>query len=108
TDDDGSYRVDKRIDGRGVTFDDTFTYDEKHIRQGEQVCAFGLFSSERRGLIPHPNWARQTRVVRGDTSKVAEQLRRKMIKYFAAMLIFAAIVAGIVWLYQYKAATLPM
>lgn len=106
TDDDGEFRIDKR-DARQPDLDETFTFDEKHIKQGEHVCAFGLYSAERRGLIPHPNWAKQTRVVRGDATKVADQLRRKMIRYVAGMVIFSALVYGIVWLYQYKAATLP-
>ena len=77
TDDDGQYRVDRQHYTRDVDLADGFLFEEKHIRQDDQVCAFGLYSQQRAGLIPHPNWARQTRLVRGDASKVADQLRRR-------------------------------
>jgi hypothetical protein len=107
TDDDGQYRRDRRHSDDEVDLADDFRFEEKRIGQGEQVCAFGLYSRERGGLIPHPNWARQTRLMRGDAAAVAGQLRARMIKYCIGMFIFAGIAYGIVRLYQYKAATLP-
>lgn len=106
TDDDGQYRHDRQHYTREVDLADRFRFQEKHIQQGEQVCAFGLYSIQRGGLIPHPNWARQTRVLRGDPSKVADQLRGKMIKSVVTAVVFSALVYAIVWLYQYQAATL--
>lgn len=101
TDDDGQFRSDKRL-GDKVGLNEHFQYDEKHILQGAQVCAFGLYSAERRGLIPHPNWAKQTRLVRGDVSTVADRLRRRMVNYLIGALVCSALVGGIVWFYQYK------
>jgi hypothetical protein len=47
-------------------------------------------------------------VVRGDTSKVATQLRSRMIKYFIGAVVFSGLVYAIVRLYHDKAATLPL
>lgn len=108
TDDDGNFRQDKQHFAREVDLGDRFRFEEKHVKQGEQVCAFGLYSRQRGGLIPHPNWARQTRLVRGDAPKVAEQLRSRMIKYFIGVVIFSGLTYSIVALYRYQAATLPL
>lgn len=107
TDDDGQFRRDRRHSTDEVDLADDFRFEEKRIGQGEHVCAFGLYSRQRGGLIPHPNWAKQTRLMRGDTSTVAAQLRSRMIKYVIGVVVFGAIAYGIVWLYHYKAATLP-
>jgi hypothetical protein len=108
TDDDGQYRKDRQHFTRDIDLADGFQFEEKHIRQGEKVCAFGLYSRERGGLVPHPNWAKQTRIVRGDSSTVAERLRRRMINYFIAAMVCGGLVYAIVRLYQYKVATLPV
>ena len=108
TDDDGRYRNDRQYFTREIDLADNFHFEEKHIKQGEQVCAFGLYSRERGGLIPHPNWAKQARLMRGDVSDVAGQLRRRMINYFIVSVVCAGLVYGIVRLYHYKVATLPL
>ncbi|HVE69823.1 MAG TPA: hypothetical protein VNI54_00535 [Thermoanaerobaculia bacterium] len=107
TDDDGSYRRDRRHSADDVDLRDDFRFEEKRIANGEQVCAFGLFSRQRGGLIPHPNWANQTRLMRGNAIKVADKLRARMIKYAVGIVVVSAIAYGIVRLYEYKAATLP-
>lgn len=107
TDDDGQYRHDRQHFTREVDLRDRYRYQEKLIGQGEQVCAFGLYSSQRGGLIPHPNWAKQTRVLRGNPSRVADQLRGKMIKSAISAVVFSALAYGIVWLYHYQVANLP-
>jgi hypothetical protein len=108
TDDDGRFRMDRQHYARAVDLADGFSFEEKHIKQGEQVCAFGLYSRQRGGLVPHPNWAKQTRLMRGDPSKVAEQLRRRMINYFIGVIVCSGLVYAIVRLYHYQAATLPL
>ncbi|HEY0140842.1 MAG TPA: hypothetical protein VGF48_08095 [Thermoanaerobaculia bacterium] len=108
TDDDGQFRLDRRYCTREADLADGFQLEERHIKQGEQVCAFGLYSRERGGLIPHPNWAKQMRLVRGDSSRVAEQLRGRMIRYFIGVVVCSALVYAIVRLYHYQAATLPL
>lgn len=106
TDDDGQYRRDRRYSTSEIALEDDFRFEEKRIGQGELVCAFGLYSRQRGGLIPHPNWSKQTRLMRGDTSAVAAQLRSRMVKYAIGIVVSGAIAYGIVWLYHYKAATL--
>lgn len=107
TDDDGQYRRDRQYSTHEVDLADDFRFEEKRIGNDEQVCAFGLYSRQRGGLVPHPNWAKQTRLMRGDAMTVANQLRSRMIKYAIGIVVFSAIAWGIVRLYQYKAATLP-
>ena len=106
TDDDGMFRVDKR----GMTDADVdiadCTLSERHIKQGETICAFGLYSAARGGLIPHPNWAKQARLMRGDATVVAGQLRTRMIKYVFGILIFGGAAFGVVKLYEHYARTL--
>jgi hypothetical protein len=107
TDDDGQYRQDTQHYAREVDLADDFRFEEKHVKQGEQVCAFGLYSRQRGGIVPHPNWAKHTRLMRGDSSRVAGQLRARMIKYFIGVVVFSGLVYGIVRLYQYQAVVAP-
>jgi hypothetical protein len=101
TDDDGMFRVDKKGSADlDVDLADC-TLSERHIKQGETVCAFGLYSAARGGLIPHPNWAKQARLMRGDVTAVAAQLRTRMIKYAFGILIFGGLAFGIVKLYEH-------
>jgi hypothetical protein len=99
TDDDGNFRVDKRwYPDRDVDLDG-FQFEEKHIKQNETVCAFGLYAKERGGIIPHPNWAKQTRIMRGDAHDVAKQLRTRITKYVIGIVVFGAAAYGIVRIY---------
>ena len=101
TDDDGMFRVDKGgMADVEVDLADC-TLSERHIKQGETVCAFGLYSAARGGLIPHPNWAKQARLMRGDVTAVAAQLRTRMIKYVFGIVIFGGAAFGIVKLYEH-------
>jgi hypothetical protein len=104
TDDDGTFRLDKHLADSKPDIAGCIL-EERHIKQGEMVCAFGLYSAARGGLIPHPNWSRQARLMRGDATQVAAELRKRMIKYCIGALIFAAIAFGIVKLYQAHART---
>jgi hypothetical protein len=106
TDDDGMFRVDKRgMPDVDVDIADC-TLSERYIKQGETVCAFGLYSAARGGLIPHPNWAKQARLMRGDATAVAGQLRTRMVKYVFGILIFGGAAFGIVKFYEHYARTL--
>jgi hypothetical protein len=94
------FRVDsKYYEERGVDIGDCQLV-EHHIKQGETVCAFGLFSQERHGLIPHPNWAKQTKIMRGDATTVASQLRKRMIWYIVGFFCFSGAVYGIIKIYE--------
>lgn len=103
TDDDGNFRVDSRSKNAFDVPIDSCDFEERHIKQNEEICAFGMYSQQRNGLIPHPNWAKQTRIMRGSAESVAAQLRTRMIKYAFGVVIFAAIVWGVVKLCQMNA-----
>lgn len=98
-DDDGMYRFDKQGSDREIEVEECML-EERHIKQGEVVCAFGLYSSQRGGLVPHPNWSKTARIMRGDANAVADQLRSRIIKYSIGIVIFAAAAFVIVKLYQ--------
>lgn len=102
TDDDGNFRMDKSFDASRVNWEEC-TFEEQLVKQGEVVCAFGLYSRDRGGLIPHPNWANQCRIMRGDAESVAAKLRSRMTKYAIGVVICAALVYGLVKWYQYAA-----
>ena len=99
SDDDGAYRVDKKPVDREIDIADC-VLEEKHIKQGEMVCAFGLYSSRRGGLVPHPNWSKPARIMRGDANAVVDQLRTRMMKYAFGFVFFSAAAFGIVKLYR--------
>jgi hypothetical protein len=103
TDDDGNFRVDKRS-SRALDVElDSCDLEEIAIKQNEQICAFGVYSASRGGLIPHPNWARQTRIMRGDGEAVAAKLRGRIIKYAIGVVVFVGIAYGVVKICQYNA-----
>lgn len=104
TDDDGRFRTDQHKSDSKPDVAHCIL-EERHIKQGETVCAFGLYSAPRSALIPHPNWSRQARLMRGDATKVAADLRTRMIKYALGVIIFAALTFGVVKLYQRHART---
>ncbi|HVG22948.1 MAG TPA: hypothetical protein VND45_02240 [Thermoanaerobaculia bacterium] len=106
-DDDGQYRRDRRHSASDVALTEEFRYEEKRIGQGEQVCAFGLYSRQRGGFVPHPNWAHQMRLMRGDAAAVAAKLRTRMIRYFAGVLLCSGAAYGIVRLYEWRAVVSP-
>ncbi|HEX7831449.1 MAG TPA: hypothetical protein VF787_17470, partial [Thermoanaerobaculia bacterium] len=103
TDDDGNFRVDKRSD-RAFDVDlENCDLEEFHIKQNEQVCVFGLYSAARGGLIPHPNWGKQTRIMRGDGEAVAAKLRNRIVKYAIGVAVFSGIAYGVVLICRHNA-----
>ncbi|HYH06057.1 MAG TPA: hypothetical protein VEK11_03255 [Thermoanaerobaculia bacterium] len=104
TDDDGNFRVDKCLDATYVNFANC-TFEEHLVKQGETICAFGLYSRQRGGLIPHPNWSNQARVMLGNAETVAAKLSARMRKYAIGIVVCGALAYGIVWLYQHAAST---
>lgn len=100
TDDDGNFRMDRRGSERDIDDLATLTFEERPIRQGETVCAFGLYSQERNGVIPNPNWAKQTRIMTGTPETIADRLRSRMIKYAIGIVCFSAAAYGVVRLYM--------
>jgi hypothetical protein len=104
TDDDGHFRSDKGGE-TDVDLNDC-QFEEKSIKQGEMVCAFGLYSQQRGALVPHPNWSKPPRLMRGDATEGARLLRRRMINYTIGVVVVSAMVYGIYLLYTYYARAL--
>lgn len=100
TDDDGNFRLDK-ANGTDADFDiNGCQLEERHIKQNETVCVFGLYSQPRGGIIPHPNWAKQTRVMIGDATAVARQIRTRILKYLIGTICFSGAAFAIVKIYE--------
>jgi len=104
-DDDGAFRVDKQKSHKQDVELESCSLQEKYVKQGETVCAFGLYSSARGGIVPHPNWAKQTRLMIGDATVVSAQLRTRIIRYCIGIVCFAALAVGIAKFYERHAAT---
>ena len=80
-DDDGVFRIDKRFFGAEVDMADGFRFEERVVKQGEQVCAFGVYSQERRGIVLDEKWGSRPRLTRGTAEETANALRSRMIRY---------------------------
>lgn len=91
TDDDGVFRRDiQKTEGASL---DECRFTEQVIGQGEQVCVLGLYSQSRGGIVPDPNWANQTKVIRGGGETAIAHLARRARNYTIWAFVFSAIVA---------------
>jgi hypothetical protein len=94
TDDDGEVRKDWRMtDDRDLS--------DKHLHEqlvapGEQVCAIGRWSAEKRGLIGPAGSV--IRLIQGDAPKVLGSLRTKIVGNTITCLVLAALVNGAVYM----------
>lgn len=91
TDDDGVFRIDKKHSASEVELDARVEFEERHIRPGDVVCAFGVYSSERRGLVPDAQWGRPSRLMRAAATDAARALRGRVIRYLILSLSLAAL-----------------
>ena len=98
TDDSGVFRVDRESHG-GTDEIEECDFEEKHVRQGETVCVFGLYSRQRGGIVPHRNWAKLANVTIGNGNDVAEKLRKRMWNWSIAALGLALVAIGAAALY---------
>ncbi len=95
SDDDGVFRRDRKsTDKVGL---DSCQFEEQIIAQGERVCVLGLYSEARGGIVPDPNWARLTQVIRGDGEAGIAELGATARKYIVAAFLFGALAAFICW-----------
>ncbi len=95
TDDDGVFRRDRK--GSDKVGLDSCRFEEQIIAQGERVCVLGLYSEARGGIIPDPNWARLTQVIRGDGEAGIGQLGVTAGKYIIGAFIFGVFAAFVCW-----------
>jgi hypothetical protein len=94
TDDDGVYRIDRRYSAPDVELDEGFRFEERHLKPRDVVCAFGVYSSARNGLVPDERWGRPARIMSGAAGDVARQLRGRVIRYVLLAIVLAALAAG--------------
>ena len=90
TDDDGVFRRDIQKSGGGSL--EGCRFFEHVIGQGEQVCVLGLYSQSRCGIVPDPNWAHQTKVIRGGGETAIAHLGRRARNYTIWAFVFSGIV----------------
>ncbi len=105
TDDDGAYRSEKRNVPAGETSlpIEECKFREDLIPRRENVYVFGLYSQARGAIVPHPDWAKTTRIMRGDGDSIMRQLGRRVRRSLigaalaggAAVAVVAMFVSGI-------------
>jgi hypothetical protein len=105
TDDDGAFQIDQNHSTQPITLDQC-RFQESVIKSGQQVYVHGLYSEQRGGLVPHPNWAKDTRILTGDIDEVTRKLGRKIRNYTLGGVIFCGIGAGIVAYFLHTAGKL--
>lgn len=98
TDDDGAHRSDvcytplDRIDLSRCML------AQQHVRPGARVCAIGMYSKGRGGLVPSPAWAGNPRLIEGDADALLQTLgtsaRRRLLLGLAAAAGAAALVGA--------------
>ena len=98
TDDDGAFQCDQNYTTEPIPLDEC-RFQEDVVRSGEKVYLYGLYSEQRGGIVPHPNWANDTRILTGDIDEVSRKLGRKIRNYTLGGVIFCGIGAGIVALF---------
>ncbi len=95
TDDDGSYRSEKRHPTNGEVPLEECKYHEDLIRPGDRVYAVGLYSEARGGIVPHPNWANVTRIMKGDPDSILRQLKARIVRYAVGGIVCLGAAGGI-------------
>jgi hypothetical protein len=95
TGDGGAFRGDSK--GNDVINPSRCWFSEQVVAQGEQVCVLGHFSQARGGIVPGPNWARETQLMRGDGEAGIRRLGSRARNYALIALAFAAAAAGVCW-----------
>jgi hypothetical protein len=54
------------------------------------VCVFGLYSETRGGIVPHANWSKQARLLKGSGEAGLGTLSKRVILCTFGIAIFAA------------------
>lgn len=90
-DDDGVFRVDRKYSATEVDLADGFRFEERHVRQGETVCAFGYYSRERGGLLRDPRWGTPVRISSGTADQAAAALASRIRRYSIGVLVLGSL-----------------
>ena len=99
TDDDGRYRCEKRWPMPDDVPIESCRFHERLVRPGDKVYVVGHFSESKGGIVPHENWARDTRLMKGDPDAVLGQLGRRIVWYAILGVLSGAAAAGILLAY---------
>ena len=92
-DDDGNIRSD--IGDAPSSFDiHQMTLSEKVLKPGDRVCAIGLYSAQRGGLVPEPgSFAHPVKITKGDADAMLRKITRSYFTNFTCGMILLAIAA---------------
>jgi hypothetical protein len=97
SDADGAYRSDvSSVDGGTVDLANCRLI-QQHVPRGAEVCAFGLYSETRGGIVANPNWGKPTRLVVGSADQAARLLASSVRTRLVVGLIVGAGAAGLFW-----------
>ena len=93
-DDDGSIRYDYRISPVAPSLD-MCRFEERVLRSGDSVMAVGIYSEEKRALVPDPNALMHAITIRsGPPGKLRRAPLRKAFGSVIGAVIVAALLAG--------------
>lgn len=82
TDEDGHLRKDWRMAGDDFQLDpEVHSLWEQIVKDGETVCALGVYSTERKGIVPAYGKGEGIKLVRGDSEKARKTLGGDGWKY---------------------------
>ena len=95
SDSDGDYRSDIS-DARGSPAElDGCRFEQQIVPRGAQVCVFGHYSTNQRGIVPDPDWAQTTRLLLGDPAEAGAKLASRARMQFVFATLLALATAGI-------------
>lgn len=97
SDADGSYRSDISYTGHENPSLAAATFTQHRVEPGGKVCVIGHYAAGR-GIVAHRSWGERTRILAGDTGKVARVLGSQVRTRLILATVFAAAAAGIVLL----------
>jgi hypothetical protein len=96
SDDDGSYRREVRAESVADVPLELCRFTEGVVGRGERVYVIGRYSESRGGIVPDPNWAKDTRLMKGDPAEILRQLRGRIVRYAIGGVVFLGVSAAIV------------
>jgi hypothetical protein len=96
-DDDGSIRFDHGVEG---DLGQATRFEEHILQDGDEMAIFGMYSAERRAIVPDPEHelVNMARVRKGSLRSLSRGFVWQAVGSGLAGTLFAAITAGAVWL----------
>ena len=95
-DDDGEFLRESHHTDDEVNAED-HRFVERLIEPGARVCVVGQFSSAKRAMVANPDdWAKVTRIMKGDPDAIARRLAGSVVRRGIGGLVFGALAIAIV------------